>query len=144
MNICPLVACAYRGVFIEPLPGNALTCHIITIVSNHPTWVTHSTTGPCIFMDSRANPTFNRCSGSMRLTENKKFVCFMVVQHSILSRNLTRSSHWSANFHLCGLPHLLYAVVKFCKDNISYIFWHTLNLWLQFTVCFQTSVSFSL
>jgi hypothetical protein len=25
-NIRPIVACAYRGVFIEPLPGNALAC----------------------------------------------------------------------------------------------------------------------
>jgi hypothetical protein len=23
----PIVACAYSGVFIEPLPGNTLTCH---------------------------------------------------------------------------------------------------------------------
>jgi hypothetical protein len=29
MNIRPLVACTYRGVFVEPLPGNALTCHNI-------------------------------------------------------------------------------------------------------------------
>jgi hypothetical protein len=28
-NIRPTVACAYRGVFIEPLSGNALTCHNI-------------------------------------------------------------------------------------------------------------------
>jgi hypothetical protein len=28
-NIRPIVACAYRGVLIEPLPGNALICHIM-------------------------------------------------------------------------------------------------------------------
>jgi hypothetical protein len=26
-NIRPIVACAYRGMFIEPISGNALTCH---------------------------------------------------------------------------------------------------------------------
>jgi hypothetical protein len=25
----PIVAFAYRGVFVKPLPGNALTCHNI-------------------------------------------------------------------------------------------------------------------
>jgi hypothetical protein len=29
INIRPIVACVYYGVFIEPLAGNALTCHNI-------------------------------------------------------------------------------------------------------------------
>jgi hypothetical protein len=33
MNIRPIVACAYHGMFIEQLTGNALTCHN-TIVSD--------------------------------------------------------------------------------------------------------------
>jgi hypothetical protein len=34
-KIRPMVACAYRGVFNEPLPGNNLTCHII---KDFPAW----------------------------------------------------------------------------------------------------------
>jgi hypothetical protein len=31
-NICPIIACTYCGVFIEPLPGSALKHHNIVIL----------------------------------------------------------------------------------------------------------------
>jgi hypothetical protein len=41
-NIRPIVACVYRSVFIEPLPGNALTCHIIKAIIHGVNNIRHS------------------------------------------------------------------------------------------------------